>query len=333
MDRQTLQKLAKLAFVGLIVGTAITLIVVFRDPIFSTLSLVLTFVQSWLKDNLLLGSALFILTQAIVGCVLLPVNPLYILAGSVFPIYLAVVLCWTGNLIGMLVAVALGRTFLRPWIQKKLSLYPKLKSLDRVIEEDGFKLAILLRLVPIPFGCCSWLFATSQVPVSIICVGSLIGSTPSTLIHCAVGALVGYGGEMPPRLQRLTILLTVCFAVGSSIFITLMAKKALRNVVDLDTVQIGQIGQIAPSSAPLQNDSQTPFRKTEKQSYSATQETTRGIVSSSPISPIQSDLVIPLPLREERQTGFTRRETLILQTTFASVMLALCIGIPLVLLL
>lgn len=338
MDRQTLQKIAKLALAGLIVGTAITLIIVFRDPIFSTLSLVLTFLQSWLKDNLLLGSVLFILTQAIVGCILLPVNPLYILAGSVFPIYLAVILCWTGNLIGILVSIALGRLFLRPWVQKKLFLYPKLKSLDKVIEEDGFKLAVLLRLVPIPFGCCSWLFATSQVPVSIICVGSLLGSTPSTLIHCAVGALAGYGGEMPPRLQRLTILLTVCFAIGSSIFITLMAKKALRNVVDLNTVEIGEIGQIAPSSARLQNDSQTPLRKKEKESYSTTQETTSDIVSSSPISPIlpsskQSDLDIPLPLREERQNCVTQRETLILQTTFASVMLALCIGIPIILLL
>ena len=134
---------------------------------------------------------------------------------------------------------------------------------------------------------------------------------------------------MPPKLQHLTILLTVCFAVGSSVFITLMAKKALRNVVDLESYEQEEVrvnvaadleSATHPSSSLPSHSRQDTGASSSLQSQHQSHDDAEDCDLLTPNSPVK-----------EKPIGFTRQETQILQITFASVTLALCIGVPLIL--
>jgi uncharacterized membrane protein YdjX (TVP38/TMEM64 family) len=252
-----------------------------------------------------LGSIIFVFVQGLSACLLLPVTPFGFLAGAIFPFPVAVFLVLTGNQIGIILAIAVGRTFLRPWIQSKLMIYPKMKAIDRAMAQDGFKLAVLLRLTPVfPFGVCNWIFSTSQIKAFHICFGSLLGNIPNTIIHVSVGSIVGPGpqghSEMPPKLKKISILLTIFFAFGSSVFITLMAKRALRSVVNLDIIEEGVVLSEGGSSA---SDSMT----------------------ESLFQPNEQDL------RIYNQAEFTEAEKQLLTATFVIIILGLSIGIPLIL--
>lgn len=121
----------------------------------------------WLEDlsplgSLLVFTALFTLVSFPFGCGYVIIN---MAAGYIHGVVEGQVLVIVTVAIGFSIAFLLCRSCLRGYAQSKLS--PHLLALVRVVEgPNGFRVILLTRFTPIPFGMQNTLFAVSLTPIS-----------------------------------------------------------------------------------------------------------------------------------------------------------------------
>jgi uncharacterized membrane protein YdjX (TVP38/TMEM64 family) len=109
------------------------------------------------------------------------------------------------TMIGADLAFLLSRSLFRPLIAKFLSRHLKLRNLDDLIKEDGWKLVCLLRVSPVmPFSATSYMLGLSKIEQRDYILGTL-ASLPALFGYVAMGALTDAGlsawtqGESPLR--------------------------------------------------------------------------------------------------------------------------------------
>ena len=89
---------------------------------------------------------------------------LNIATGYLYGLTLGVVITSVGAGIGSLVALVACRKLARHYVQSLLSSYENLKQIVRVIEgRQGFRIIMMTRLTPVPFGLQNALFSVSAV--------------------------------------------------------------------------------------------------------------------------------------------------------------------------
>ncbi|KAI8894066.1 snare associated Golgi protein-domain-containing protein [Globomyces pollinis-pini] len=188
----------------------------------------------YINDNQIMGSIIYVVLFGIMSCMLIPVTLPIIIAGVIFkPLYLSVLLVQLGSHFGVLLSIYLGKYFLKPWLNVKLQ-NPKYKSIDLALAEKGWTIVILLRLSPIiPYGLCNYLLAGSSIPLWTLMFASIIGGMPLISVYCAFGSLLGPYSikdsiQLPLYIKLLTGLLSICFVLYSTVYITLITKKELR---------------------------------------------------------------------------------------------------------
>ncbi|KDO74817.1 hypothetical protein CISIN_1g0251201mg [Citrus sinensis] len=93
-----------------------------------------------------------------------------------------------GATIGAGAAFLLGRTIGKPFVISKLKDYPQFRSVALAIQRSGFKIVLLLRLVPLlPFNMLNYLLSVTPVPLLEYMLASWIGMMPITLALVYVG--------------------------------------------------------------------------------------------------------------------------------------------------
>ena len=141
---------------------------------------------AWLENlsllsNLLVFTTLFTLVSLPFGCGYVMIN---MAAGYVHGFVEGQVLVVISVAVGFSVAFLLCRSCLRLYAQNNVS--PHLLALMRVVEgPNGFKVILLTRLTPIPFGMQNTLFAVSDSLVQLLC-SSLYLSCTSTVHSCTL---------------------------------------------------------------------------------------------------------------------------------------------------
>jgi len=88
------------------------------------------------------------------------------------------VLVSIGATSGASVSFGVCRYFFYHWMKDKLSKYPKWDIFMREVESNAWKLTLLIRLLPFPFGLVNGLFALSTISFHIYLVGSFLGLLP-----------------------------------------------------------------------------------------------------------------------------------------------------------
>jgi uncharacterized membrane protein YdjX (TVP38/TMEM64 family) len=79
-----------------------------------------------------------------------------------------------GATVGAGAAFLVGRTIGKPFVVSRLKDYPKFRSVAIAINRSGFKIVLLLRLVPLlPFNMLNYLLSVTPVPVGGILAGFL----------------------------------------------------------------------------------------------------------------------------------------------------------------
>ncbi|KAA8527552.1 hypothetical protein F0562_034733 [Nyssa sinensis] len=102
--------------------------------------------------------------------------PLTVLCSSSFHTYCAVA------------AFLLGRTIGRSFVISKLKDYPQFRAVAIAIQRSGFKIVLLLRLVPLlPFNMLNYLLSVTPVPIGHYMLASWLGMMPITLALVYVG--------------------------------------------------------------------------------------------------------------------------------------------------
>jgi uncharacterized membrane protein YdjX (TVP38/TMEM64 family) len=249
-----------------------------------------------IKIHPVIGSFCFSFGLGISSMFFFPTTFPSILAGSIFPFWLAVPVVILGEQIGIILSFIIGKSLLREWIHSLVDRDARTRAIDRAVGEEGLKLVFLLRLTPVfPFGLCNYILAATRINLSTVCLASLGGNLPGCLIYVSCGALLGTNMETPLKVKLILGLIALGFAVGSSIFMTLFAQKALRGVVDLETLP----EEIVIDNEVVSEDGDALLRRTSSQ-----------FTNPEDLSDIEAQLE---PVRQVSE--WTPKEKRILQTT------------------
>ncbi|KAL0457277.1 UNVERIFIED_CONTAM: TVP38/TMEM64 family membrane protein [Sesamum latifolium] len=117
-----------------------------------------------------------------------PASVLTLGGGYLFGLPVGFIADSVGATIGAGAAFLLGRTIGRSYVISKLKDYPKFRAVAIAIRRSGFKIVLLLRLVPLlPFNMLNYLLSVTPVPIAQYMLASWLGMMPITFALVYVG--------------------------------------------------------------------------------------------------------------------------------------------------
>lgn len=120
----------------------------------------------------------------------IPNLPLQLMCGAVYGMWWAYVMMYIGVNIGALTAFSMGRLLGRKGIEELWG--HRLKGLNGMIERGGFRLILILRLLPLmPFNSINYGSGISRVRVKTYMAATLLGTIPLTFLHVTLGDAAG----------------------------------------------------------------------------------------------------------------------------------------------
>eukprot|EP00047_Mylnosiga_fluctuans_P016865 m.56998 g.56998 ORF g.56998 m.56998 type:complete len:382 (-) comp6806_c0_seq2:361-1506(-) len=101
-------------------------------------------------------------------------------AGYIYGLFYGTLVTIVGANIGALVSFVICRRLWRDYVLEKLSTYDNLKQVVRVIEgRQGFRIIMMTRLTPVPFGLQNALFSTAKISKLRYVGATFIGLLPT----------------------------------------------------------------------------------------------------------------------------------------------------------
>ncbi len=133
--------------------------------------------------------ALLILAQII----LIPVTPFAIFAGFAFGFWEGCGILILAKMLSALVNFALSRWVARGWAQKIAGKHLFMRNMNEALEEEGLKLAILLRLCPIPFSIANYGYGMTRLRLPAYALATLLTILVPSLAFGGLGASLREG--------------------------------------------------------------------------------------------------------------------------------------------
>jgi uncharacterized membrane protein YdjX (TVP38/TMEM64 family) len=221
--------------VGVALGAVVALITLIAIKHNDLKSLLIASFQL-IEQHKALGTMVVIPLFGILSCLLIPTTFSTILCGIVFPFWLALLIAELGHQFGIVVSFFVGRTWLKPWIQEKYSQDARYKAIDAAIQQNALKVVLLLRLTPVfPFGITNYILSTTSIGLWDVMAASVVGNLPGSTIHTIMGTMIGSLAnaedfKTPKKLELMMMTVGVLFTIGSFGWITLLSRRALRDL-------------------------------------------------------------------------------------------------------
>jgi uncharacterized membrane protein YdjX (TVP38/TMEM64 family) len=181
-----------------------------------------------------LGALMLALFLGIGALFFLPASPFIIAGSAAFGFPLGVAAALTGVALGAAGGFCLSRWFLRKDVAAHFTKNAMFRAIDMAIEKEGWKIVILLRLCPIPFGLANYLYGLTAVHFRAYLVATMIGGLPSLLLYCQLGSAgkagldaiaSGHVGHSPVHLAVLAI--SVAATLCAIVLIPFFARRAI----------------------------------------------------------------------------------------------------------
>lgn len=91
--------------------------------------------------------------------------------------------------VGACLAFLIGRRLLRPRLSAFVERRPRLSTLARAVEAEGFRGVLLLRLGPvIPSSMLTYLLSTTSIPFAPFALATALGIAPAICLQVVAGA-------------------------------------------------------------------------------------------------------------------------------------------------
>ena len=163
-------------------------------------------------------------------------------AGFVFGFWRGLLAVWIGGAVGQALAFLLARYLLRDWVenfvQKK---WKKWKYIDAAIENDGWKLVLIMRLSPIiPYNLLNIAMATTSIHFWSFAIVSAVGIVFECGIFCYIGtiadsitSIVSGDAEKTKVIQWVLLALSLVMCIVGAVFVSIMVKRAIQRLKGL----------------------------------------------------------------------------------------------------
>ncbi|MEW8955728.1 TVP38/TMEM64 family protein [Clostridium sp.] len=144
-------------------------------------------IEDFVKSYGPLAPVIYIIMFALVPLTLFPDSILAITGGMLFGLMEGYIYTTIGAMIGgsisFYISKILGRDFIKSIAKNKLD------KLEKIIEDKGFSIIILLRLIPLfPFDVISYGAGLTSIKYKDFLLATLIGTIPGILVFTNIGA-------------------------------------------------------------------------------------------------------------------------------------------------
>jgi uncharacterized membrane protein YdjX (TVP38/TMEM64 family) len=194
----------------------------------------------WIDELGFWAPVFYVLTAVFVSMFFGPTWLVTISAGVIFEFTHGLLLAWGGTALGALGAFVLGRYLIRDWVARQIARSPRLVAIDRAVEKGGWKVAFLVRLLPmIPFNVINYSLSITRIPARIYIVTLLIGILPGVLANVIVGWMIGdlAGLDGPPGGRPLWQWVMAGFGLLCAVLFVSVIVRLIRREIRDQTLQ------------------------------------------------------------------------------------------------
>ena len=190
----------------------------------------LTVTESWFSANRDWGIFAFIVISTVAMTVVIPEAIFGIAAGSLYGfVWGSISLCVSGLLCATLVFF-IARGCLHGPVQNWLNAYPRLRVLEGVVNEGGFRLLCLLRLLPVNPAIMSYAMAMTKVRLwpyllaSCCMIPAWILTVYFGCVATDVVKVVSGASEFVPLRDALAAI-SLVFSIAVMVYVTRLAAR------------------------------------------------------------------------------------------------------------
>lgn len=163
-----------------------------------------------------------------------PASILTIGGGYLFGLPIGFLADSIGAAFGATVAFLVGRTIGRPLVLAKLRDYPQFQAISSAAQQSGFKIVLLLRLVPLlPFNILNYLLSVTPISLGTYMLASWIGMMPITGVLVYVGTTIKDLSDISHHWGHFTTFEWILLVIGlaaSALLIVLVSKIARKSL-------------------------------------------------------------------------------------------------------
>ncbi|CAA7388730.1 unnamed protein product [Spirodela intermedia] len=193
----------------------------------------------WINENLGPWGPLVLAIAYIPLTILaVPASILTLGGGYLFGLPMGFVADSLGATIGATAAFILGRTIGKSYVLSKLKDYPKFQAVAIAIQRSGFKIVLLLRLVPLlPFNMLNYLLSVTPIGIGEYMMASWLGMMPITLALVYIGTTlkdlsdVTHGWSEFSTTRWIIIIAGLVVSAVLMVCVTKVAKAALEKAL------------------------------------------------------------------------------------------------------
>src|SRR3984885_556072 len=195
-------------------------------------------VSAWLGGLGVIGAALFAVLIAASSLCLLPASPFIIAASAGFGFSLGLLTSAVGIILGASSGYLLSRLFLRKDLADQLKGRPTFKAIDQAIAEEGWKIVLLLRLCPIPFGLANYLYGLTAIRFLPYLLTSFLGAVPGLILFSHLGSAGKAGlqalasGNLNKGVGEIVLL---ALSVAATVVLVVLLPRLARRVLEKRT--------------------------------------------------------------------------------------------------
>jgi uncharacterized membrane protein YdjX (TVP38/TMEM64 family) len=182
--------------------------------------------KTWVDDLGTWGYVALGAAYVIAAVLLIPTWPLSITGGFAFGVWGFVCVPLMATLAAC-AAFLIGRYFARSMVQKWLAGRPRFRADDQAIEEEGWKVVLLLRLSPlVPYNLMNYFSGVTRISFPAYAVATLVGTTPVTSLY----VYLGFIGQAAATGGAVTWLQWALFGVGliATLGVTVLITRKVR---------------------------------------------------------------------------------------------------------
>lgn len=186
-----------------------------------------------------------------------PASVLTLGGGYLYGLLLGFVSDSIGATLGATAAFLVGRTIGRSFVISRIKDYPKFRAVAIAIERSGFKIVLLLRLVPLlPFNMLNYLLSVTPVPLWEYVLASWLGMLPITLALVYAGTTlkdlsdITHGWHEFSPSHWVFLVSSIVVSVILMIWVTKVAKTALEKALAENENE----GDLSCSELPISDD-------------------------------------------------------------------------------
>lgn len=168
-----------------------------------------------------------------------PASILTLGGGYLFGLTVGFIADSIGSTAGATAAFLVGKTIGRSYVVSKLKDYPQFQAVAIAVQRSGFKIVLLLRLVPLlPFNMLNYLLSVTPVSIGEYILASWIGMMPITFAFVYVGTTIKDLSDVTHGWNEISTARWILLTIGSvasvvlMVLVTKVARKSLNKALE-----------------------------------------------------------------------------------------------------